>query len=108
MAKADLLRLLLLVLLPIVLDGTTHALNDLISGVAGNGFRDTNAWLAFLYQPSVPSILCRGSIRHVQLVARLITGVVAAWGVAAFIFPWLNQLFCEEVTWSVEPSELRR
>jgi uncharacterized membrane protein len=101
-------RLLLLVLLPIVLDGTTHALNDLISGVAGNGFRDTNAWLAFLTNQAFPAFYAGDQFGTFNWSARLITGVVAAWGVAAFIFPWLNQLFREEVTWSVEPSELHR
>jgi hypothetical protein len=92
------LRLLLLATLPLFLDGTTHALNDFISGVAGNGFRDTNAWLAFLTNQAFPRFYAGDHFGTFNWWMRLITGVVAAWGVAAFFFPWLDQLFCEEAT----------
>ena len=42
------LRFLLLALLPIFVDGITHTINDMLAGTTGAGFRDTNAWLAFL------------------------------------------------------------
>ena len=48
-------RLLLLALLPIALDGGTHILSDLISGISNGGFRDTNLWLAALTGNAFPA-----------------------------------------------------
>jgi uncharacterized membrane protein len=105
MPKPISFRLLLVTILPIFLDGTTHALNDLISGVAGSGFRDTNTWLALLTNQAFPGFYVGDHFGTFNWWMRLITGVVAAWGVASFFFPWLDQLFREEVTRQAEPSE---
>jgi uncharacterized membrane protein len=49
---------LLLLLLPIFLDGTTHFLSDL-AGI-GQGFRDSNLWLANLTQFALPASFYTG------------------------------------------------
>jgi uncharacterized membrane protein len=89
-------HLLLLTLLPLFVDGTTHALNDISSGVSGSGFRDSNAWLAFLTYGAFPGFYAGDALGTFNWWLRLLTGLVAAWGIAAFLFPWLNQLFQEE------------
>lgn len=98
-------RLLLLALLPIVLDGTTHALNDLVAGVVGSGFRDTNAWLAVLTNQAFPGFYAGDHFGTFNWWMRLITGIVAAWGLASFLFPWLDQLFREAATPALRRTE---
>ncbi|MCC6457969.1 MAG: DUF2085 domain-containing protein [Caldilineaceae bacterium] len=100
-------RLLLVTILPLFLDGTTHALNDLISGVAGNGFRDTNAWLALLTNQAFPGFYAGDHFGTFNWWMRLLTGILAAWGLAAFFFPWLDQLLRGEVTLQAKPSASR-
>jgi uncharacterized membrane protein len=90
------LRLLLLTLLPIFLDGITHALNDLLAGTSGSGFRDTNAWLAFLTNQAYTSFYAGDHFGTFNWWLRLLTGLLAAWGLAAFILPWLDQLLYQE------------
>lgn len=86
-------RVLVLTLLPIALDGTTHILNDLLSGVSGGGFRDTNLWLAALTGNAFPAFYPGDHFGTFNWWARLLTGLLAAWGVAFFAFPWLDKLF---------------
>lgn len=86
-------RVLVLALLPIALDGTTHILNDLLSGVSGGGFRDTNLWLAALTGNAFPAFYPGDHFGTFNWWARLLTGLLAAWGVAFFAFPWLDKLF---------------
>ena len=91
------LRALLLTLLPIFLDGTTHVLNDLLAGTSGSGFRDTNAWLAFLTGNAWPTFYAGDHLGTFNWWMRLLTGLLAAWGLAAFAFPWLDRLFRQEL-----------
>src|SRR5207247_7756663 len=42
-------------ILPILVDGTTHMVNDLVAGTSGTGFRDTNDWLRALTLNALPS-----------------------------------------------------
>lgn len=79
-------------LAPLVLDGATHALNDLLTGMAGVGFRDTNRWLAVLTGNTLPGFYAGDQLGSFNWWARLFTGVVAAGGVAFFTFPWLDRL----------------
>ncbi|HXF59984.1 MAG TPA: exosortase/archaeosortase family protein [Caldilineaceae bacterium] len=90
-------RVLLLALLPLVVDGTTHALNDLLYGVAGGGFRDTNAWLAILTGNAFPGFYAGDHAGTFNWWLRLFSGLLAAWGVAFTLFPWLDQLFRQEL-----------
>jgi uncharacterized membrane protein len=97
MTKPISVQLLLVTILPLFLDGITHALNDLLSGVTGSGFRDTNVWLALLTNHTFPELYAGDHFGTFNWWTRLITGIVAAWGMASFFFPWLDQLLREEV-----------
>jgi uncharacterized membrane protein len=85
-------QFLAILLLPMAIDGATHALNDILSGMAGTGFRDTNAWLAALTGGAFPALYDGDQWGSFNAWARLITGFWAAFGLAFFLFPWLNQL----------------
>jgi hypothetical protein len=88
--------LLAALLAPIAIDGVSHALNDLLSGMAGGGFRDTNAWLAALTGNVFPGFYAGDQFGTFNWWARLITGLLAALGLAFFTFPWLDQLIEQE------------
>jgi hypothetical protein len=65
---------LFLLLLPIALDGITHAISDL-SGI-GLGFRDTNSWLAALIDYRFLSSFYAGdAMGSFNSLARLITAL---------------------------------
>ena len=77
-----------LLLLPIILDGGTHMFSDL-AGI-GQGFRDTNQWLAILTGNSLPiSFYAGDAINSFNSWARLITGVLAGFGVVWLAFPFI-------------------
>lgn len=91
-------RLLVPALLPLALDGGTHALNDLLYGISANGFRDTNEWLALLTGNAFPTFYAGDHAGTFNWWMRLLTGLTAAWGVAFWFFPWLDRLFQEEAS----------
>ncbi len=90
-------KILLLTLLPLALDGGSHALNDLISGVSNGGFRDINGWLAGLTNNAFPTFYAGDHFGTFNWWGRLFTGLLAAWGTAFFAFPWLDQLFQRQI-----------
>lgn len=85
-------RVFVLTLLPIALDGATHILSDLLYGVSNSGFRDTNVWLALLTGNAFPAFYAGDQLGTFNWWARLLTGLLAAWGIAFFALPWLDQL----------------
>lgn len=86
------LPIFLLTLLPLALDGGTHLLNDAIFGISGGGFRDTNAWLAALTGNAFPNFYVGDHFGTFNWWMRLGTGLLAAWGIAFYTFPWLDRL----------------
>jgi uncharacterized membrane protein len=80
----------LLLLLPMTIDGLTHAISDLWG--IGQGFRETNAWLAALtgniFPPNFYSGDAWGSFNS---LLRLVTGLLAAFAVIFFIFPLIER-----------------
>lgn len=96
------LTIMILSLLPLVLDGTTHLVNDLFSGVTGGGFRDTNAWLAFLTVNAFPGFYAGDHFGTFNWWMRVVTGLLAAWGSAFTVFPWLDEVIGEEVARSCD------
>lgn len=79
-----------LLLLPIALDGGTHAVSDL-AGI-GRGFRDTNAWLATLTQNALPAWFYAGdALGSFNSWMRNLTGVAAGFGIAWLAFPAIYQ-----------------
>jgi uncharacterized membrane protein len=78
---------LLILLIPIALDGVTHAVSDL-SGI-GLGFRDTNSWLAALTNYRLlRSFYAGDAMGSFNSLARLITGLLAGLGIVWFAFPY--------------------
>ncbi|MGE5073320.1 MAG: DUF2085 domain-containing protein [Anaerolineae bacterium] len=81
-----------LFLLPIVLDGGTHAVSDL-AGI-GLGFRDSNQWLALLTNHALPAAFYTGdALGSFNSWMRLITGVLAGLGLVWFAFPYMEESF---------------
>ena len=89
-------RVLLLALAPMMLDGFTHLLNDAFIGDYTSGFRDTNAWLALLTANAFPGFYAGDHLGAFNWWMRLLTGVLAAWGIAFMIFPFLDRVMGEE------------
>ncbi len=90
---------LLILYIPLMIDGTTHLVSD-FSGL-GLGFRDTNGWLLSLsnnaFSPSFYSGDAWGSF---NAWARLVTGVLFGFATVWFAFPYLDELFinlCKEI-----------
>ena len=83
---------LVLFLLPMALDGTMHFLSDL-AGI-GQGFRDSNLWLANLTQFSLPDSFYAGdALGSFNAWMRIITGLLAGLGLVWFVFPYLDEAF---------------
>jgi uncharacterized membrane protein len=90
------IKLLLLFLLPMLLDGLMHVVNDMIWGVSAGGFRDTNGWLALLTSGRFPGLYAGDHLRTFNWWMRLLSGLLAALGLAFFFFPRLDNLFRRE------------
>ena len=81
----------LLALLPLAIDGSTHALNDALFGpYSMEGFRNTNAWLAAFTLNRFPEFYAGDHLGTFNWWARLLTGLLAAWAVAFTLFPMLD------------------
>ncbi len=79
-----------LLLLPMAIDGSTHALSDL-AGI-GLGFRDTNQWLAILTRDAFPSSFYVGdALGSFNSWMRLITGLLAGLALVWLAFPYVFQ-----------------
>jgi uncharacterized membrane protein len=80
---------LVLFLLPMAMDGGTHFLSDL-AGI-GQGFRDTNLWLAALTQNILrPDFYAGDALGSFNSLMRIITGILFGLGIAWFTFPLLK------------------
>lgn len=81
---------LALLLLPIAVDGITHTISD-FAGI-GQGFRDTNAWLAALTNYALPATFYAGdALGSVNSILRFITGLLAGLGIVWLAFPFIVQ-----------------
>jgi uncharacterized membrane protein len=79
-----------LLLLPITLDGGTHMISDL-AGI-GQGFRDTNAWLATLTNNVFPATFYAGDVLgSFNSLMRFLTGLLAGLGIVWIAFPYIFQ-----------------
>ena len=80
----------ILILLPLALDGGTHAVSD-FAGI-GQGFRDTNAWLAMLTNNVLPATFYAGdALGSFNSLMRFITGFLAGLGIVWLAFPYVFQ-----------------
>ena len=83
---------LVLFLLPMAFDGGTHFISDLVG--IGQGFRDSNLWLANLTNFAFAPSLYRGdALGSFNSWMRLITGLLAGVGLVWFAFPYLEDAF---------------
>jgi uncharacterized membrane protein len=83
---------LVLFLLPMAVDGTSHFLSDM-AGI-GQGFRDSNAWLAALtHQAFSASFYAGDAWGSFNSLMRLFTGIAFGLGGVWFGFPNLDDAF---------------
>ncbi len=79
-----------LLLLPIIIDGGAHAVSDL-AGI-GQGFRDTNQWLAVLTNHSLPVTFYAGdAFGSFNSWVRFLSGLLAGLGIVWLAFPYVFQ-----------------
>lgn len=79
-----------LLLLPMALDGGTHLISDL-AGI-GQGFRDTNAWLAVLTQNRFPATFYAGdALGSFNSLMRFFSGLLAGLGLVWLALPYAFQ-----------------
>ncbi len=78
--------------LPMVLDGGSHLVSDLAG--LGQGFRDSNAWLAILTGNVWPASFYAGdALGSFNSWMRAVTGVLFALGAVWFAYPYLDDSF---------------
>jgi uncharacterized membrane protein len=81
-----------LMLVPMILDGVTHTVSDL-AGI-GQGFRDSNLWLAAVTGNSLPAAFYAGdALGSFNSWTRLSTGLLAGLGIIWFAFPQVEAAF---------------
>lgn len=89
------LKTFLLLLLPMVIDGGTHAISDLTAGI-GSGFRDSNAWLATLTSHAFPATFYAGdALGSFNSWMRLLTGILLGLAVVWLAYPHFEKMFAE-------------
>lgn len=82
--------------LPMLMDGGTHLLSDLAG--LGNGFRDSNAWLAWLTGNIFPPTFYAGdALGSFNSWMRLLTGTLFGIGCVWLAYPYLEQGLSETV-----------
>lgn len=86
---------LILLSLPMALDGGTHLLSDTFGGI-DSGFRYSNAWLATLTGNAfAPGFYSGDAVGSFNFWLRLITGLLFGLGVVWFAYPRLGAAFAE-------------
>lgn len=86
--------LLLLMVVPLVLDGGTHTISDL--GGVDQGFRYNNAWLAYLTRDAFAAGFYAGNgLGSFNSSMRLATGLLAGLSVTWMLYPPLDEAFRE-------------
>jgi uncharacterized membrane protein len=83
-----------LCVIPMAVDGTSHLISDLWG--IGQGFRDSNAWLAALTGHALPAWFYAGdALGSFNSWMRLLTGLVFGLGTTALMLPYLEQSFAQ-------------
>ena len=84
-----------LFLLPMGLDGFAHFLADFQP--VGFSFRDSNDWLRMITGDIFSNAFYRGdALGSFNSLMRLVTGVLAGWGIALFALPRLDSILVED------------
>lgn len=80
----------ILFLLPLIIDGGTHTFSD-FAGI-GEGFRDTNQWLATWTNNSFPATFYAGdALGSFNSIMRFLSGLLAGLGIVWLAFPYVFQ-----------------
>jgi uncharacterized membrane protein len=83
---------LALFLLPMAVDGTSHLISD-FWGI-GQGFRDSNLWLAILTNHAFPLTFYMGDAwGSFNSLMRLLSGILFGMGIVWFGFPFVNDCY---------------
>ena len=83
-----------LLALPLAVDGTSHLISDLWG--IGQGFRDSNEWLAALTNHALPAWFYAGdALGSFNSWMRLLTGLLFGLGTVALLLPYLEQSFAQ-------------
>lgn len=86
---------LLLFLMPMMVDGMTHMVSDMLGGVLG-GFRYTNNWLAALTNHALPATFYAGdALGSFNAWMRLLSGLLFGIGIVWSAYPRLHATFNE-------------
>lgn len=81
-----------LFLLPMAIDGFSHVISDLAG--MGQGFRDSNQWLAALTNNAfAPTFYSGDAWGSFNSIIRLATGILFGAGLIWFCFPYVNDYF---------------
>ncbi len=84
---------LILLLLPMVIDGSTHMISDFAAGI-GLGFRDSNTWLATLTNNAFPATFYTGdALGSFNSWVRLVTGLLFSLGFVWALYPRMHSGF---------------
>lgn len=76
---------------PMGLDGFSHMANDIVAGISGTGFRDTNAWLQFLTGNILLATFYAGdALGSFNNLARLVTGTLFGLTTIWLIYPFVE------------------
>jgi len=87
---------LVLFLLPMAIDGTSHFFSDL-AGI-GQGFRAANTWLVLLTHNAFPATFYAGdALGSFNAWMRIITGILFGIGIVWYGFPYLEEAFTNSV-----------
>ena len=82
----------IILILPLAVDGTSHLISD-FAGI-GQGFRDSNAWLAVITNNSfLPSFYSGDAWGSFNAWMRLVSGILFGLGVVWFGFPVVDENF---------------
>ena len=86
---------LVLLALPMFVDGLTHLISDvLVNQHFGTGFRDTNGWLTQLTNNALPATFVAGdALGSFNSLARLVSGALFGVGLAWFLLPFAEGTF---------------
>jgi len=84
---------LVLLLLPMALDGASHMISDIAGGIGG-GFRDSNVWLAIVTGQALPTdFYASDALGSFNSWTRLISGFLFGLGAIWFAYPRLERSF---------------
>ena len=85
-----------ILLLPMIIDGSTHMISDLTG--LGQGFRDTNIWLQIITNNAFSTAFYQGdALGSFNSWMRLITGVLFGIALVGFVYLYIDASFADIV-----------